>query len=70
MKIRDLEGLVVSEIKITFDEDPHNGKIDVIVPLTAEHLSDVLGDGVLDLDIYLIKATDNTVVISTNSRGF
>lgn len=69
MKIRDLDGIVVSEIRITFDEDPYNGKIDVIVPLTTEHLSDVLGERMLDLDIYLIKATDDAIVVSTNTWG-
>ena len=68
MKIRDLESCIVSELKITFDEDPHDGTIDVIVPVTTERLSDVLGDGVLDLDIHLMLAKGDSIIVSTSSR--
>lgn len=68
MKIRDLENCIVSELQITFDEDPHDGTIDVIVPVTTDNLSDVLGEGVLDLDIHLMKATGDVIVVSTCTR--
>ena len=69
MKIRDLDGLLVSDLRITFDEDPHDGVIDIIVPVTTERFSDILGEGVLGLDIYLMKATDDALVVSTSTRG-
>ena len=68
MKIRDLEPILVSELRITFDEDPHDGAIDIIIPVTVERLSDILGDGVLDQDIHLMKATDDALVVSTSTR--
>ena len=68
MKIRDLDSCIVCELQITFDEDPHDGTIDVIVPVTTERLSDVLGDGVLDLDIHLMLAKGDSIIVSTFSR--
>ena len=67
MKIRDLESCIVSELQITFDEDPHDGTIDVIVPVISE-LSDVLGEGVLDLDIHLMLARGDSIIVSTFTR--
>ena len=69
MKIRDLDPILVSTLKITFDEDPHTGTIDVIVPVETEHFSDVLGPAVLDMDIYLMEAQGDTLVISTFTRN-
>lgn len=68
MKIRDLEGNIVSELQITFDEDPHDGTIDIIVPIATESLSDILGKGILDLDIHLMMAKDDAIIVSTFSR--
>ena len=67
MTVKELCSIVVSDVKITFDEDPNDGTIDVIIPICAE-ASDILGDGVLDLKVNLIKADGDAVVISTNSR--
>lgn len=67
MKIRDLCDCVVSELQITFDEDPHNGQIDVIIPVTAEP-KEILGEGILDLDIHLMLANGNSIIVSTSSR--
>ena len=67
MKIRDLCECVVSEIQITFDEDPHSGTVDVIIPVTAEP-KEILGNNILDLDIHLIMAKGDAIVISTFSR--
>lgn len=67
MKIRDLCDCVVSELQITFDEDPHNGQIDVIIPVTAEP-KEILGEGILDLDIHLMLAQGNAIIVSTFSR--
>lgn len=68
MKIKDLENCIVSELQITFDEDPHDGTIDVIVPVSTPHLSDVLGESILDLDIYLMLARKDAIVVSTCTR--
>ena len=67
MKIKDLIDGLVSELKITFDDDPHNGNVDVIIPVTAEP-SEILGEKVLDLDVHLIMAKDDAIVVSTFSR--
>ena len=67
MTIRELGKCVVSEMQITFDEDPHNGQIDVIIPLTSD-VEDILGDSVLDLEVHLIRAVNGALVISTCSR--
>lgn len=68
MKIKDLDPVLVSELQITFDEDPHDGQIDVIVPVTVNSLSDVLGAGVLNLDVHLMLARGNAIIVSTFSR--
>ena len=67
MTVKELCKCVVSEIQITFDEDPHDGMIDVIIPVTAD-AEDILGDGVLNLEVHLVKATGNAIIISTCSR--
>lgn len=69
MKIRDLDETVVSELRITFDEDPHDGQIDIIVPIGTARLSEILGERILDMDVYLLKATDGVIVVSTNTWG-
>ena len=68
MKIKDLDPVLVSELQITFDEDPHDGQVDVIVPVTVNSLSDVLGEGVLNLDVHLMLARGNAIIVSTFSR--
>ena len=67
MKIRELCECVVSELQITFDEDPHDGTVDVIIPVTAEP-KEILGEGVLDLEIHLMMAKNRAIVVSTFSR--
>ena len=67
MKVKDLCDCVVSELQITFDEDPHSGQIDVIIPVTAEP-KEILGPAVLNLDVHLMMAQHNAIVISTFSR--
>ena len=67
MKIKELINGLVSELQITFDEDPHDGNIDIIIPVTAEP-SEILGEKVLDLDVHLIMAKDDAIVVSTFSR--
>lgn len=67
MKIKDLINGLVSELQITFDEDPHDGAVDIIIPVSAEP-SEILGKKVLDLDVHLIMAKDDAIVVSTNSR--
>lgn len=67
MKIRDLDPIITSELRITFDEDPHSGTIDIIIPI-AEDLSDILGEKILDMDIHLMEAHGNAIVVSTATR--
>lgn len=58
---------VVSDLKITFDEDPNRGRIDVIIPVSAEPTK-ILGEGILDLEVCLMMAKGDAIIISTNSR--
>ena len=67
MTVRELCEKTVSEIQITFDEDPNSGKVDVIIPLSAEPL-EILGDRVLDSEVCLVLAKDSVLVIATNDR--
>lgn len=67
MTVRELCKIVVSDIKITFDEDPNDGTIDVIVPVASEPET-ILGEGVLDLKVNLVMADVDAIIISTNSR--
>ena len=67
MKVRDICKTVVSDLKITFDEDPNHGEIDVVIPVGAEP-EEILGERVLNLEVILIMAKDDAVIISTNSR--
>ena len=67
MTIREFNKCAVSEMRITFDEDPHDCQIDVIVPLASD-AEEVLGDTVLDMEINLIRAEGNVFVISTSTR--
>ena len=68
MKIRDLDPVIVSELRITFDEDPHTGTVDIIVPLSIENLSEVLGENVLNMEIHLMQAQGDAIVVSTSAR--
>lgn len=68
MKIRDLDPIITSELRITFDEDPHSGTIDIIIPVAAENLSDILGEKILDMDIHLMEAQGNAIAVSTATR--
>jgi len=67
MTIREFNKRAVSEMRITFDEDPHNCQIDVIVPITSD-AEEILGDRVLDMEINLIMAEKDAFVISTSTR--
>lgn len=67
MTIRELSKCTVSEMRITFDEDPYDGQIDVIIPLTSD-AEEILGDTVLDTEIHLIKAEGSALIISTCTR--
>lgn len=67
MTVRDACETVTSDLKITFDEDPNRGRIDVIIPVSAEPM-DILGDGILNLEVNLIMAKGDALIISTNSR--
>ena len=67
MTVRELCERTVSEIQITFDEDPHNGTVDVIIPLSAEPL-EILGERVLNSEVNLVLARDGVLVIATNNR--
>ena len=65
--VRDVCKTVVSDLKITFDEYPHDGEIDVIIPVSAEP-TDILGERILNLEVNLILAKGDALIISTNSR--
>lgn len=67
MKIRDICVYLVSELRITFDEDPNDGHIDVIIPVTAD-ARDILGDSILEMDVHSIKADGDAIIISTFTR--
>ena len=67
MTVRELCERTVSEIQITFDEDPNSGKVDVIIPLSAEPL-EILGERVLNSEVNLVLARDGVLVIATNDR--
>lgn len=67
MTVRELCEKATCEIQITFDEDPHNGAVDVIIPVSAEPL-EILGERVLNSEVYLLFVRDDMLVISTNSR--
>lgn len=67
MTVRDVCKTVVSDLKITFDEDPNRGTIDVIIPVSAEP-TEILGEGILNLEVNLIMAKGDALIISTNSR--
>jgi len=67
MTIREFSKCAVSEMRITFDEDPHDCQIDVIIPITSD-AEEILGDTVLDMEINLIQAEGSVFVISTSTR--
>ena len=67
MTVRELCEKTVSEIQITFDEDPNSGTVDVIIPLSAEPL-EILGERVLNSEVNLVLARDGVLVIATNDR--
>lgn len=67
MTVRELCEKTVSEIQITFDEDPNSGNVDVIIPLSAEPL-EILGERVLNSEVNLVLARDGVLVIATNDR--
>ena len=67
MTIREFSKCAMSEMRITFDEEPHDCQIDVIIPLTSD-AEEILGDTVLDMKINLIRAEGNAFVISTSTR--
>lgn len=65
--IRDLCPIITSELRITFDEDPADGQIDVIIPVPADP-DEILGDSVLDMAVHLMEAKDDAIVVSTCTR--
>lgn len=65
--IRDLCPIITSELRITFDDDPASGQIDVIIPVTADP-EEILGDSVLNMVVHLMKAQGNAIVVSTCTR--
>lgn len=65
--IRDLNHIITSELRITFDEDPSGGTIDIIVPIVCD-LDEVLGDRVLDMPIHLMEAQGDAIVVSPGTR--
>lgn len=67
MTVRELCEKTVSEIQITFDEDPNSGTVDVIIPFSAEPL-EILGERVLNSEVNLVLARDGVLVIATNDR--
>ena len=67
MTIREFCEIVVGNMKITFDEDPSDCTIDVIVPMSVDPKT-ILGDGILDLEVNMIMAYDCDIIVSTNSR--
>lgn len=67
MKIKDLDPIITSELRITFDEDPHTGTVDIIIPV-AEELTEILGEKILNMDIRLMEAQDNAIAVSTATR--
>lgn len=67
MTVRDVCETVISDLKITFDEYPYSGVIDVIIPVSAEP-TEILGEGILNLEVNLIMANGDALIISTNSR--
>lgn len=67
MKIKDLDPIITSELRITFDEDPHTGTFDIIIPV-AEELTEILGEKILNMDIRLMEAQGNAIAVSTATR--
>lgn len=67
MTVRELCEKTVSDIQITFDEDPHNGTVDVIIPVSADPL-EILGERILNSEVNLVLARDSVLVIATNDR--
>ena len=67
MKIKDLDPIITSELRITFDEDPHTGTVDIIIPV-AEDLTEILGEKILNMDIRLMEAQGNAIAVSTATR--
>lgn len=67
MTVRELCERAACEIQITFDDDPVNGTVDVIIPFSAEPL-EILGERVLNSEVNLVLARDSVLVIATNDR--
>lgn len=67
MKVKEVCEIITSELQVTFDEDPHNGDIDIIIPASAEPL-EILGDKILNTNVNLMTVKDGALIISTNSR--
>lgn len=68
MKIKDVCKCLVSDMVITFDEDPyHNCKPDIIIPVSAEP-TDILAEGVLELEVHLMGIRDDQLWVTTNTR--
>lgn len=65
--IRDLCPIITSELRITFDEDPADGQIDVIIPVTADP-EEILGDNILNMAVHLMEAKGDAIVVSTCTR--
>ena len=57
MKIKDICKCLVSDMVITFDEDPyHDCKPDIIIPVSADP-ENILAEGVLELEVNLMMGS-------------
>lgn len=65
--VRDICYAVASDLRITFDENPTCGNIDVVIPLGAK-AKEILSEAVLNMEVHQIRARGDGLVISTNSR--
>ena len=67
MTIRDICKYLVCDLHITFDEDCHDGMLDIMIPVSAEP-EDILSDNILDMEVHLMMARDDALIISTDTR--
>lgn len=67
MTIRDICKCLVCDLKITFDEDCHDGMVDIMIPVSANP-EDILSDNILDMEVHLMMARDDALIISTDTR--
>lgn len=63
MTIKELCEICTSKVMITFNEDPTTGTIAIIIPVGTEP-NEIIGEYLLDSDIYLMAAKDDAVILS------